>query len=1461
MAGEEDVKNMLLRLGIDKGAYADALEELDELNEASHAKEKARQVDVANALRAQLQDQLNAISNITDAKQRATAESRAIQDAADTAEIEMIKEKMRQQEHLNELRKEAAKQFEAEKGGGDEGILSKLGEGIPGFISNLTGSSGLGGLLTAGGAFAGIDAGIHLLIEGFEELGSKIKEMVMTIGPLQNQLNTLDHLLAGSGTSAQEFVGELSEATHDLVGFSDLLNFANRTLLQNTGLSKDQIKDLVSTVTDYSRSIGKDAVGSLNELSRALTTGRLSMLAYRLELDPAIKDELNMTSSMEKHARIALETSIVQQAMNDSLARTGPPIWTITDAITSLYNRFVSFEDIMGKNIAQSSAFNLSLEVVYNTATLVAQIFEQLVAVLAGPVALFGELFKILTGFTVGTVVLEIIARIADGIAVVSYGLSKNAAALTLIKEILTIGWEKAWANFKDAGVKALDELEASHNRVLAILNKPDKSTEPGKPAPVGPSAKFLQEMAKLETDLAKETAQAELEIEKEKITRIKDLNDERYKHGEMSLQSYVEAQKKAAEDEYAAEVAKTTKIKNLQIKELEDKAHPEKFIGAAHAARGSTLGFAGTEGGEATAGAAENASEEAKKLNAQIALLNEKADLETLKRKEQLTKELEKYNKMIVEDAIAAEKTREEAAAAIGTSDRKRIQDDAEFELKMGKITGEQLTSIRKDLSIQQEAADVEAANRKFKYSPDSDKAQAEREAAIAKAHRDRVDRDAALDRQAAEDHKSAVEVQAKAEQALLEGRQKALQDFYEWEYKQGIINAEAILKYREQRIEEEKDHAIAAANLTFENAEDKEKARAELDAAVAKAEDEAQTKRATLNRSKDETIFDERKKRYQEQISVIQAQAAVPGGKVSESEAQQRIISLGREHLDQLQHEHSLHSDNILLYQQEEIEIAKVQKEIAEMTEKLNESNKVVASMTSTVAGLLNRFSVTKGFGNIFGDVSSVFSSLDEWNKTSTKIFGENAPSGGVFGGIKKTIGEIISPSDDQQTASERMSDFADALKDGVSAVGGFITAITSAKTTAQGILGGGMAGAGIGANFGPIGAAVGAGVGALMGGIFGHWKEELQKVSTNFTNALKDIADSIQNNTMSLATGIQQAQQQRTDLISQLSGMKGGRSQLQQMLPQINQQIDAMMAQQKQEVQSFMEDYQKLTAPLAYQPIIGSLDTILQKFKEYSSALGTATDAQNTLQQAQQQMAEQNQIASVMGNAYRSTYDYQLAVENLTKAQNGLSAATQHQADAQDYLNAAVQQYVQQQQLQLNQAEEQAVQNAIDLNNALAQRANLLRQTAQEEYNVLAQGSLTREMTVAQTKMQQLDAIKRDRDQQLQQMNAQIQVEQFRVNSETTIFHLATTRVGLEAQLVALQEGQITAQTAQLVALKNVVDSLSSGNPQALLQVLQQLGYNTSQLPTALQQAFQTQVNQNATMGLGGFYGTST
>jgi hypothetical protein len=115
--------------------------------------------------------------------------------------------------------------------------------------------------------------------------------------------------------------------------------------------------------------------------------------------------------------------------------------------------------------------------------------------------------------------------------------------------------------------------------------------------------------------------------------------------------------------------------------------------------------------------------------------------------------------------------------------------------------------------------------------------------------------------------------------------------------------------------------------------------------------------------------------------------------------------------------------------------------------------------------------------------------------------------------------------------------------------------------------------------------------------------------------------------------------------------------------------------------------------------------------------------------------------------------------------------------------------------------------------------------MEQFAQQEQSIMAGGVAVREQSASASKAAQLQQIQTQFNQQMDQMNMQISVSQYQYETQQQIYGLATTRVGLETQLLQLQMSQTDQQNASNAALLNIVNIIRN-TPASQLSTTPQL-----------------------------------
>jgi hypothetical protein len=361
---------------------------------------------------------------------------------------------------------------------------------------------------------------------------------------------------------------------------------------------------------------------------------------------------------------------------------------------------------------------------------------------------------------------------------------------------------------------------------------------------------------------------------------------------------------------------------------------------------------------------------------------------------------------------------------------------------------------------------------------------------------------------------------------------------------------------------------------------------------------------------------------------------------------------------------------------------------------------------------------------------------------------------------------------------------------------AIGSFVEAISKAQSAIAGAFGGGLGGASAGQSLGqglgslipslgdmggPIGMIAGAGLGAVIGGITGQKNEQMQHNIEELNQSYREIMQQFSQNTNNL----QQAIYAMENLIAQAEEMqansKKGGQQYAQLIQQYQQELNQLQNQQYQIITSMQTQLAILQTPLQGQSYLNSVNDII---KQYDQFLGAAQNAS--------QLAQANQFLASSLQNLATSYSQQLL-----------------------------------------QNETQAVQDALQLNELYQQRLLYVNQLNNQIQSILQQGSLTRQQTMAQKKGQQIEQLQAQANVQLDQMNQEIAVQQMKVSAESQVFQLATTRIGLEMQLLSLQGAQTSYQMAQISAMQALVDTLSAGNYNftTLQALLNALGFTTA------------------------------
>jgi hypothetical protein len=379
------------------------------------------------------------------------------------------------------------------------------------------------------------------------------------------------------------------------------------------------------------------------------------------------------------------------------------------------------------------------------------------------------------------------------------------------------------------------------------------------------------------------------------------------------------------------------------------------------------------------------------------------------------------------------------------------------------------------------------------------------------------------------------------------------------------------------------------------------------------------------------------------------------------------------------------------------------------------------------------------------------------------------QNNPLATIFGSTANSDGSSSDPTN-LKDAFSSFGSSVNSLNNAFQFFSGAVKSLVNAWSQGKqqgGVLGGigGLLGAGgqIASKFGPMGQLVG-GVMELAGSV-------LSTIGSIFTAAAKHIADEIkksfdktvqnlQDGTINLQTAIQQIEQQRMDAIARLSGKKGGKDQLAQLLPELDKELASLKQQQKQVFDSFEQQ--------------------LAVLKLQSDTLGS--------------------VLTTWTNINKQITDYVNAGGDAQKAADMLSLTLQKlQKDA----NA-----------NLRDANQQAIQDALKLNDLLTQRVQLGKDYANTIFGLESADSIERRSAGAVTRGQQAAQATSDYKKNLTDLTQQIDLQKQTVTKEGTLFNLAQSISDLHRQDDALTLQALDEQIAKWKDIQAVAQGIVPG-----------------------------------------------
>ena len=264
------------------------------------------------------------------------------------------------------------------------------------------------------------------------------------------------------------------------------------------------------------------------------------------------------------------------------------------------------------------------------------------------------------------------------------------------------------------------------------------------------------------------------------------------------------------------------------------------------------------------------------------------------------------------------------------------------------------------------------------------------------------------------------------------------------------------------------------------------------------------------------------------------------------------------------------------------------------------------------------------------------------------------------------------------------------------------------------------------------------------------------QAKKIADNINKAVTAIEQQASVGAITLGQEIQQLQQQRQDAITQLSGQKGGKDQLNQLLPQLDQEIAQLQQQAAETMKSFQDSVTVLSAG----------GTELQNWTK------TWMDINKEVQ------------------------DYLAAGGDIATANKFLN--DQLAAQTQDVLD------------NLNSGEQQAIQDALSLNQLLQQRIDLVKQEQETEFGITTQNAIEKRTSTGVQVASQLSQQQQNYNEQLEDLNNQINLAQQKVALESQVFNIASDTATLQQESNALTIASLKEQLSTYQQMQQIIQS---------------------------------------------------
>ena len=280
------------------------------------------------------------------------------------------------------------------------------------------------------------------------------------------------------------------------------------------------------------------------------------------------------------------------------------------------------------------------------------------------------------------------------------------------------------------------------------------------------------------------------------------------------------------------------------------------------------------------------------------------------------------------------------------------------------------------------------------------------------------------------------------------------------------------------------------------------------------------------------------------------------------------------------------------------------------------------------------------------------------------------------------------------------------------------------------------------------------------SIIGGLF---TAASAKIAGQIKQSFDTTVKAFQQGSATITQTLDAVTKERSDAITRLSGLKGGKEQLDKLLPSLDDEIASLKTQQQNILRSFDE----------------ALNVLVLKTNTFNDALS---------------------------GAYTNWVAINKQVQDYVNAGGNAAKAAQ-------FLSLSLKDIQQQNQEQLNQGQQQAISDALRLNDLLQQKVDLERQYNQQIFALQNADSIERANNGVVSRAQQLQQAQLNNQRQLTNLNNEISLTGQKVSAEQKIFSIASNINELHREDNLLTLASLNIQLAKYASIKEFLKSIST------------------------------------------------